>query len=115
MHEWAGSKCPLLSEFCPDTEESILVDEAMENELTSSKPGRKVVLKHLYQQVSWTSFSSLSPSIIFYPFVCLIRQLGSVTRAGDLNTEDPGSNHWLGLLNGFVPGDTRGKFTNLCK
>ena len=34
------------------------------------------------------------------------RQRGSVVRAGDLNTEDPGSNPRLGLLNGFVLGDT---------
>ena len=31
-----------------------------------------------------------------------------MVRAGDLNTEDPGSNPRLGLLNGFVLGDIRG-------
>ena len=36
------------------------------------------------------------------------RQRVSVVRAGDLNTEDPGSNPRLGLLNGFVLGDTIG-------
>ena len=35
--------------------------------------------------------------------------------AGDLNTEDLGSNPRLRLLSGFVLGDTRGKFTTLCK
>ena len=44
-----------------------------------------------------------------------VGQRGSVVRAGDLNTEDSGSNPQLGLLNGFVLGDTRGKFTMLCK
>ena len=43
------------------------------------------------------------------------RQRGLVVRVGDLNTEDPGSNPRLGLLNGFVLGDPRGKFTTLCK
>ena len=43
------------------------------------------------------------------------RQRGSVVRAGDLSTEHPGSNPPLGLLNGFVLGDTRGKFATLCK
>ena len=42
-------------------------------------------------------------------------QSGSEVGAGDLNTEDPGSNPRLGLLNGFVLGDTRGKFITLCK
>ena len=36
------------------------------------------------------------------------RQRGSVVRAGDLNTKDPGSNPRLGLLNEFGPGDVRG-------
>ena len=40
---------------------------------------------------------------------------GSVVRAGDLYTEDSGSNPRLGLLNGYILGDTRGKFTTLCK
>ena len=38
-----------------------------------------------------------------------------MVRARDLNTEDPGSNPRLGLLNGFALGDNRGKFTTLCK
>ena len=42
------------------------------------------------------------------------RQRCSVVRAGDLNTEDPGSSPRHGLLNGIVLGDTRGKFTTLC-
>ena len=33
----------------------------------------------------------------------------------DLNAEDPGSNPLLGLLNEFVLGDPKGKFTMLCK
>ena len=41
------------------------------------------------------------------------RQRGSVVRAVDLNGEDPGSNPRLGLLNGFVLGDPRGKLTTL--
>ena len=49
----------------------------------------------------------------------LVRQRDSVVRAGDLNTdlntEDPGLKSRLGLLNGFVLGDPRGKFTTLCK
>ena len=36
-----------------------------------------------------------------------------MVRAGDLNAEDLGSNPQLGLLNGFVLGDPRGKFTTL--
>ena len=43
------------------------------------------------------------------------RQRDSVVRAGDLNAGDPGSNPRLGLLNEFVLGDPRGKFTMLCK
>ena len=43
------------------------------------------------------------------------RQRGSVVRVGNLNAEDPGSNPRLGLLNEFVLGDLRGKFTTLCK
>ena len=43
------------------------------------------------------------------------RQRDSVVRAGDLNREDPGSNPRLGLLNGIVLGNTRGKFTTICK
>ena len=50
-----------------------------------------------------------------YPMFLTRRQRGSVVRAEDLNTEDPGSNPRLRLLNGFVLGDTRGKFTTLCK
>ena len=42
------------------------------------------------------------------------KQRGSVVRVGDLNTEDPGSNPRLGLLNEFVFGDPRGKSTTLC-
>ena len=43
------------------------------------------------------------------------RQHGSVVRVGDLNAGDPGSNSRLGLLNEFVLGDPRGKFTMLYK
>ena len=43
------------------------------------------------------------------------RQRGSVVRVRDLNTEDPGSNPRLRLLNELVVGDPRGKFTTLCK
>ena len=45
----------------------------------------------------------------------LSRQRDSVVRVGDLITEDPGSNPRLGLLNEFVLGDPRGKFTMLSK
>ena len=45
----------------------------------------------------------------------LRRQRGSVVRVGDLNAEDMGSNSRLGLLNEFVLGDIRGKFTTLSK
>ena len=45
----------------------------------------------------------------------LRRQRGSVVRAGALNPEDLGSNPQLRLLNEFVFGDPRGKFTKLCK
>ena len=38
-----------------------------------------------------------------------------MVRVGDLNAEDPGSNPRLRLLNEFVLGDSRGKFTTLCK
>ena len=38
-----------------------------------------------------------------------------MVRAGDLNSEDPGSNPQLVLLNGFVLGDFWCKFTTLCK
>lgn len=38
-----------------------------------------------------------------------------MVRVGDLNTEDPGLNPWLGLPNGFAFGDPGGKFTMLCK
>ena len=44
----------------------------------------------------------------------ILRQRGSVVRVGNLNAGDPGSNP-LGLLNEFVLGDPRGKFTTLCK
>ena len=60
--------------------------------------------------------------IIFWFSDCFVyfcseggRQRGSGVRVGDLNTEDLGSNPRLGLPNGFVLGDTRGKFTTLCK
>ena len=43
-----------------------------------------------------------------------MRQSGLVVRVGDLNVEDPGLNPRLGLLNEFVLGDPRGKFTTLC-
>ena len=36
-------------------------------------------------------------------------------RVGDLNAEDLGSNLLLGLLNDFVFGYPKGKFTMLCK
>ena len=39
----------------------------------------------------------------------------SVVRVGDWNTEDPGLNFRLGLLNEFDLGDPRVKFTTLCK
>ena len=42
-------------------------------------------------------------------------QRGSMVRVGDLNAEDPGSNHRLGLLNEFILSDPRGKFTTLYK
>ena len=42
-------------------------------------------------------------------------ECGSVFRAGDLNTEEQGSNPKLRVLNEFVLSDTRGKFTTLCK
>ena len=45
----------------------------------------------------------------------LRRQCGSVVRVGALNAGDPHSNPRLGLLNEFVLGDPRGKFTTLCK
>ena len=45
----------------------------------------------------------------------ILRQRGSVVRVGNLNAGDPGSNPRLGLLNEFVLGDPRGKFTTLCK
>ena len=38
-----------------------------------------------------------------------------MVRVGDLNVEDLGSNPQLGLLNEFVLGDPRGKFTMLYK
>ena len=38
-----------------------------------------------------------------------------MVRVGDLNAGDPGTNPRLGLLNGFVLGDPRGKFTMLRK
>ena len=48
--------------------------------------------------------------------ICSIRrQHGSVVRAGDLNAGGPGSNPRPGLLNEFILGDPRGKFTTLCK
>ena len=43
------------------------------------------------------------------------RQHGPVVRVGDLNGEDPGSNPRHGLLDEFVLGDPRDKFTTLCK
>ena len=43
------------------------------------------------------------------------KQHGSVVRVGDLNVEHPGLNPQLGLLNEFVLGDPRNKFTTLCK
>ena len=38
-----------------------------------------------------------------------------MVRVGDLNAEDPGSNPRLKLLNKFVLGDSRDKFTTLSK
>ena len=38
-----------------------------------------------------------------------------MVRVEDLNAEDLGSNPQLGLMNGFVIGDPRDKFTTLCK
>ena len=37
------------------------------------------------------------------------------SEGGDLNAGDPGSNLRLGLLNVFVLGDPRNKFSTLCK
>ena len=54
-------------------------------------------------------------------FVTLVRGEGKgeaawlSVKVGDLNAGDPGSNPRLRLLNEFVLGDPRGKFTTLCK
>ena len=85
-----------------------------------------LILKHFekknydYSLHEWAG--SKSPLIVLSASLSLINtdyitfpSLFSVVRVGDLNAKDPGSNPQLGLLNGFVLGDTRGKFITLCK
>ena len=51
-----------------------------------------------------------------YFFFVYRRQRGSVVSVGDLNVEDPSSNHQLRLLEWICPRwSPRGKFTTLCK
>ena len=38
-----------------------------------------------------------------------------VVRVGDFNVEVPGLNSRFGLVNEFLLGDPKGKFTTLCK